>query len=569
MTYTSNGLSRREILLALAAYAPLGCTGRLPSHISFPAEPNGLPLTIDVHTHVFNGSDLQIKEFIRQTAVGRNNSELRLVASLLGGALQWVVWKRAPSARDEMRSIEQFQDASFQRPDAKPRSVAANAYQDGYTRGRQALQQAADAVAKTPDAAILGPTPQSPGAGLGAAIRSLPASYEEYESRQQEPLSVLGSQPHVKGVISFVLHHFNYRFVNALDYLDTYAKLPERHVDLMIASLVDYDWWLAKGRATDTPLSDQIDVMRRVTLLLRGRVHGFAPFCPFREVVTSRDGKDGDSMRLVKRAISEAGFLGVKLYPPMGFAPWGNADLNVWHDKPTLPASAAQPDFGHKLDVAMRRLFEWCLSNDVPIMAHSNHSNGPYEDFEALAGAEHWERALTMFPGLRVSFGHLGDSDIEDHDAALSRSFVDLMTNAAGTRGANVFADSGFFAGVLSRPQAVIDILDKVMGDPATQLLSKRLMYGTDWTMVLPQRNVENYLAEFAGVMREIDRRRELNRQGPVTPAFFAGTAVEFLGLRRGRAGRARLEGFYSRHGMELPGWIGKVDALPPREQTR
>ena len=56
----------------------------------------------------------------------------------------------------------------------------------------------------------------------------------------------------------------------------------------------------AKGTATATSLREQVEVMRRIAVLLNGRVHGFAPFCPFREAMTSRGTQDGESMRLVE-----------------------------------------------------------------------------------------------------------------------------------------------------------------------------------------------------------------------------------------------------------------------------
>lgn len=568
MTQSHIDPTRRDVLLALAAcVAPSGCAGSLlpPPQNYQPRNAQGLPLTIDVHTHVFNGSDLQVKEFIAQTAINQDDSELRAVVRAMGGTLQWMAWHHAPSARDELRALERYGGLARQAPQTPPRTSASTAFQDGYSRGRLELQRAADTVQKTPDASVLGPTPGMPGEGLGAAIRGLPMTYDEYDERRQDPLDVLGSQPHLKGVISFVLHHFNYRFVNAIDYLTTYARTPGLQVDLMVASLVDYDWWLAKGRAPATSLGDQVDVMRRITVLLNGRVHGFAPYCPFREAMTSRGNDDGEAMRLVKRAVGEAGFLGIKLYPPMGFAAWGNASLSVWQGKRTLPAAAGQSDFGQRLDRAMRRLYEWCLANDVPIMAHANRSNGPYDEFKALAGAEHWDRALSAFPGLKVSFGHLGDTDIEDHDADRSRAYIDLMTPADGSRGARVFADSGYFAGVLGRPQALIDVLDRVFEASETRLLANRLMYGSDWTMVLPQRNVDDYLVEFSGVLRAIDRRRAERKQTPLASAFFGETAVEFLGLRRGKPARVRLENFYDRHRMPAPGWLAKVDALGGR----
>jgi predicted TIM-barrel fold metal-dependent hydrolase len=324
--------------------------------------------------------------------------------------------------------------------------------------------------------------------------------------------------------------------------------------------MVDYDWWLARGRRTPTTLSDQVDVMSQMFILLGGRVHGFAPFCPFREAMTSDANGIGDSMRLIKRAIETRGFIGVKLYPPMGFAAWGNTGRTEWKGKPTLPNAASDPDFGKRLDATMGSLYAYCIANDVPIMAHTNRSNGPYEEFKALAGSEFWKLALEKFPGLRVSFGHYGDTDLEDHQGARTRPFLELMTRDAGSPGLNTFADSSYFAGTLMNQVKMKNVL-RDLYTSSDRIMLERLMYGTDWTMILSQKNVERYLSDFIQVMQRIeDEQPGIGaRQTSLSNAFFGRNAVEFLGLSAGRGNRRRLEGFYEQNKVPAPEWMAKV----------
>lgn len=559
--------ARRRLLASFAAalLPTQGCSVLpVPLCPTDPAisDPN-TPLTIDAHTHVFNGSDLQIKEFIAQTVVGHEDSELYQLAQVLGGVLQALAWQGAPNAREETRVLSlydgQFQDCAGSDRVSK---LAAPAFQDGYARGRSALQSAAKSVSRSPDgAAVLGPRPMQSGPGLGAAIEDLPPTYEEFQQRRADRASILGSQPHLLGYISFVLHQFNYRHVNAIDYLTTYSRNSPRKVDLVVPSMVDYDWWLARGKPTETTLEDQVDVMARIAVIAGGRVHGFAPFCPFRETMTRGADGVGDSLRLVKRAVQTQGFLGVKLYPPMGFAAWDNASRNVWKGKSSLPRVAWEPDFGKRLDAAIQSLYEWCMANDVPIMAHANRSNGPYDEFKALAGSEYWKLALEKFPGLKVSFGHFGDTDVEDHNGDRSRAFVKLMTGESGSAGENAFADSGYFAGALLNPVAMANVLARLYADSERGVLRERLMYGTDWTMILPQQRAEAYLREFIGVMARIEAAGSESkiRSTSLSNAFFGHNAAHFLGLHRGKPARRRLEAFYERHKLSEPDWMRKV----------
>jgi len=554
--------ARRAFLAGLAAtLAPLPAFADVAALC--PADPTisnpAAPLTIDTHAHFFNGSDLQIKEFLSKTTVGPD-SELHLLVNAMAGLFQILGWHLAPSAQYEMAAIARY--AALLKDCGgtdQMRRVAGGSYQEGYALGRRELQVAADAVYQTPSgAAVLGP--KGGLTGIGAAIADLPVTFDEFEDRRSNAATVLGSQPTFLGYIQFVLHNFNHRHVNAIDYLTTYSKGSSRKIDLVVSSMVDYDWWLARGMGTPTSLSDQVDVMGQISVLLGGRVHGFAPFCPFRETMTLDSTGMGDAMHLVKRAIETRGFIGVKLYPPMGFAAWGNTGKTVWRGKPSLPPATADPDFGKRLDAAMSNLFTYCVAHDVPIMAHTNHSNGPYEEFKDLAGSEYWKLALEKFPGLRVSFGHFGDTDLEDHKGDKTRPFLKLMTRGADTPGANTFADSGYFAGTLMNQAKMRDVLRDLYASE-NRIMLERLMYGTDWTMILPQKNAERYLSDFVDVMRRIETAEPGigARQTTLSNAFFGRNAVEFLGLRAGRGNRRRLETFYAQNKVPEPDWMRKV----------
>jgi hypothetical protein len=77
-------------------------------------------------------------------------------------------------------------------------------------------------------------------------------------------------------------------------------------------------------------------------ILSGGRVHGFVPFCPLCAVVhrSSQPLADWDPLELVQNAIQNKGFMGVKLYPPVGFAPYGNKLLDA-----ACESSNPCPDF--------------------------------------------------------------------------------------------------------------------------------------------------------------------------------------------------------------------------------
>ncbi len=211
----------------------------------------------------------------------------------------------------------------------------------------------------------------------------------------------------------------------------------------------------------------------------------------------------------------------------------------------------------------MRSLFTYCVDNDVPVMAHTNHSNGPCEKFKDLAGSEYWKLALDKFRGLRVSFGHFGDTDLEDHKGNKTRPFLKLMTQGSGSPGANAFADSGYFAGTLMNQVKMRDVLRDLYASE-NRIMLERLMYGTDWTMILPQKNVERYLSDFVDVIGRIEAAEPAirARQTTLADAFFGRNAIEYLGLRAGRGNRRRLEIFYAQNKVPQPDWMSKVNSI-------
>nr|WP_315597677.1 amidohydrolase family protein [uncultured Cupriavidus sp.] len=519
------------------------------------------PLTIDVHAHIFNGRDLQVRKFLSKTLV-KQGSELYPLVDVMGAVLQTVGWHLAPSASREKNALETYAARLKEcKGSEQLKTVTSQAFDVGYQLGKRELEGAVNRVSQSPQAAaVLGPAPGD-AIGLAAAVSALPATYQEFEETRSDSLHVLGSNPTVLGYLRFVLNNFNYRHVNAIDYLTTYSRNSSRKIDLLVASMVDYDWWLAQGRHTPTTMEEQIDLMGQISVLLGGRVHGFVPFCPFRETMTKRKDGFGDSMRLVRRAVETQGFIGVKLYPPMGFAPLGNRGKTVWKGTPGLLPAAYAPAFGDRLDASMRSLFKYCCDNDVPVMAHSNHSNGPNDALMDLAGSEYWALALKEFPTLRVSFGHFGDTDTELHRGDRSLKFLELMSATKGAAGINAYADSGYFAGVLLNQPKMAEIMQKLYAASQDHVLRERLMYGTDWTMILPQKNVDRYLADFIELMGRIEAEETgvVVRQTTLTNAFFGKNAVDFLGLMPGMPTRMRLENFYADNHVSTPDWTRKV----------
>jgi hypothetical protein len=531
------------------------------------------PLTVDVHTHVFNASDLQVKQFI-DLVVLKQKGPLGDATRVLSGVLQDVSWEAAPGAKEELEMLLKLAPALAKCEASGSNAALAGLREVAYRSARSELNAALARTGRTgptatgrnyPEQSALERRLANATAQADFLVRHLPETRDEYLQQRQSRASIRRSEPTVQGAIDFVIQNFQYRYVSVHDYLETYSRGATRKVDLLVANLVDYDWWLARGQPTKTTLRDQVGVIEEISLLTGGRVHGFAPFDPFREVMFTLRGGDS-SLAMVKEAVRERGCIGVKLYPPMGFAAWGNSALDVWKKSSWLSDVVLRPDFGKRLDDAMAALFIWSRDEQVPITAHTNVSNGPARRFEELATAKYWKQAFEQFDrdgkDLRINFGHFGDTEIVEQGPAHSEAFVDLMSLPAGSPGAKAYADASYFSDVLNSADKLTEIL-KALYLRQNGVLAKRLMYGSDWEMSLVERNVEGYLSGFEQLYDGL--RTDLESRGTqwrtLVDDFFGRNAADFLGLRKGEATRTRLEKFY-RERIATPAWMKKVDAL-------
>src|SRR5581483_3254046 len=119
-----------------------------------------------------------------------------------------------------------------------------------------------------------------------------------------------------------------------------------------------------------------------------------------------------------------------KIYPPMGFRAFNNADLNDADF--ARPAGAdvvlkqwravGQGPLGQALDASLMAFYVWCAKNDIPLMAHGGPGNQAAPGFGGRANPIFWEAAQRRLAaqglGLRLNIGHLV------HDAP---AFIDAV----------------------------------------------------------------------------------------------------------------------------------------------
>ncbi len=114
----------------------------------------------------------------------------------------------------------------------------------------------------------------------------------------------------------------------AAEMVETFRK---DNIDLYVPLMIDFEYWFKN--TADVSIKYQLDyIYRRIILPYKGTIHPFVSFDPARELAFRRGKNDPDGnpeiygyMELVKDAIENKGFIGVKLYNAMGYRPFNNS----------------------------------------------------------------------------------------------------------------------------------------------------------------------------------------------------------------------------------------------------
>ena len=511
-------LRRRDLLVGGAGALGLAVLGGKGRAALAPPAPLSVapPVTVDVHCHTFCSADLPIVGFVAHFIPGLTElSRLvsrwpELVVRALVGAVATLPNAGAPSGDAELAML------------------------------RAALAQ--------PAGGLLAPVPTLPPEVLEALLAEL---------TKHLPFSVGADKRRI------IVRYLETLYLVAHPRASIAASIAQifPSVALFTPALVDYDAW-SDDRAP-TPLWQQVLLQESIARLsVAGKIgrpdarfHPYVAFDPRRQIEGPQTAapKPGgapaipsaasSALELVRYAIEAGGFLGVKLYPPVGFAP----SDNVRHRR-DLPFAAG-------LDGALEALYGYCAFAEAPILTHTSAANEYGLGLHRLVSPEHWRPVLERHPTLRLNFGHFGHDygvAVETPPGGPREGWI-YQAAALIDRYPNVYAD-------LSNSPLVYDA---AYGQRLSQLLAeviarypkvrRRIMYGSDWWLSGLDPNATSAVDQFRATLGGL--------LGPGGLADLMGVnALRFLGLvdddgrPRDGASAARLRRFYA--GAPPPAWL-------------
>jgi predicted TIM-barrel fold metal-dependent hydrolase len=356
-------------------------------------------------------------------------------------------------------------------------------------------------------------------------------------------------------------------------------------IDLFVPLMIDYEYWFSrpwyaggmdrrageKTRGFPTDIKEQIDlVYDRIVLPYNGRIHPFAPFCPARELAYRKglrrpDGRGVEkhsSLELVKDAIDEKGFIGVKLYNALGYKPLGNATVEKERGRIKLHKRRGyhKDITGQEYDSVLQELYDYCQEEGIPITAHcvmDGIESYPKASYD-FGQAAFWREVLHDYGELFVNLAHFGWHESQGYAGkdGWSRDICRMMVDFD-----HLYSDVSHH-GVLShrgqrRFREDYAEMQKDWSANWSQIKQK-ILFGIDWHVIKRVRGFQGFQKRYVEILRHngLYTEREIED-------FLGGNAVRFLGLLPGGKTRQRLAAFYREKDIAPPKWFTATGASP------
>ena len=530
---------------------------------------------IDVHCHFFNAADIPIRGFLQRVVLsdyaasqGRGQeagaaASVGIWKGMLAKLADLVLRNKAPTPQEEMACLSaatpcgglnaRFTKSARPAPALKTERALTDLLEQHYQAGQLKSRSFSDQTAAKNEEVdafvdfVLGEMKASAPVSSSKSLRSLGASLRN--SAEAIAQFLTSGRSAFSRYFAWAQVLTDYRENIAAAY---YALYDASSAQLLMSApaIVDYNYWLEDQ--SPSPLQDQVELMGLLSLKQPVPMHGYVAFDPLRAV----RGKAGDPapLDIVKEAVNTHGFLGVKLYSPMGFKPTANADGALF-----FPAYASQnePGFGEKLDAALDSLYAWCLAEEVPILAHTTDSMSAGPDFAARAEPQFWDKVLTKYPKLKLNLAHFGNfsqafgkggEPLREYGKTWEHEIAELIERG---RYPNLYADISYFWWVLegSGETEHIEAAKKLFARyfDAADPKAERLLFGTDWNMTGKAQGAADYVANVEAFFRDVGlTESQLDN-------LFRKNALRFFGLNGSTKATQRLRRFYEAAGKPFP----------------
>ncbi|WP_164926985.1 amidohydrolase family protein [Chlorobaculum tepidum] len=177
-------------------------------------------------------------------------------------------------------------------------------------------------------------------------------------------------------------------------------------------------------------------------------------------------------------------FLGIKVYPPLGFDPWPEDDIER---------------------AKVCYLYQYCIDHNIPITAHC--SPGGFlvdDDFKNFSSPYKWEQVLDYtdeknnkpFERLRLNLAHFGGADSKVWRKKIADMILKKDTVSSKYKYENLYTDISYQGVDKKSYDALKDLLDRYDSAERARLI-ERLIFGSDFMINLQDINSYSQYLDF------------------------------------------------------------------------
>ena len=239
-----------------------------------------------------------------------------------------------------------------------------------------------------------------------------------------------------------------------------------------------------------------------------------------------------DHFEIMKRAIEDQGFLGVKLYPSLGY------------EMTTAP---------------MKKVLDYCRDEDLPIVIHTSSTGFNKDAVTAqFAHPKHWAGLFRPGDTLRVSFAHCGGwggfCGQEAHQVEWADRILSYMDDHP-----NVYADLSYHVDMMVRGGDAEKAYFRALKKLLTTARGERIIFGTDSWLVRLNIDDAAYWAYFQSKLT----KAEFAQIAGAAPSRFLGLPADGENARGNVVRHVRwLEAHADRVGAEPASWVREMSAV-------
>jgi predicted TIM-barrel fold metal-dependent hydrolase len=220
---------------------------------------------------------------------------------------------------------------------------------------------------------------------------------------------------------------------------------------------------------------DQIELISNIAAKYPWKIMPFIMFDPRRP----------GAFDITKNALKDKGFLGVKMYPSLGYHPNPCSGFNK-----------------KQMNKELKKIYKYCANKSIPITTHCS-KGGAYRVKRLARRLSHplnWIEVLEEHPDLCINFAHFGGPEgrkkkfLNTNDPGLWCNVIQKLMIMKGYK--NVYADTSYHEGALKEDTAAAyyAALKKLI---SKDRIKNRIIFGTDWLMTRHTWPEKKYVGKF------------------------------------------------------------------------